>query len=63
MPTSTPSAGDSRELHRTDPNEQRYAVHRFVSCQALGCIDEMGDIVADLDGRRRELFMNRRRQA
>ena len=25
-----------RELHQLDPDEQRYAVHRFVSCQALG---------------------------
>ncbi len=45
-----------RELHEADPNEQRYAVHRFASCQALGRIDEMCDIVADLDGRRRELY-------
>ena len=45
-----------RESHEADPNEQRYAVHRFVSCQALGRIDEMRDIVDDLDGRRRELY-------
>jgi predicted AlkP superfamily phosphohydrolase/phosphomutase/tetratricopeptide (TPR) repeat protein len=45
-----------RELHKHDPDEQRYAVHRFVSCQALGLIDEMRSIVEDLDGRRRELF-------
>jgi tetratricopeptide (TPR) repeat protein len=45
-----------RELHETDPNEQRYAVHRFISCQALGKLDEMAEIVADLDGRRREVY-------
>ena len=43
-----------RELHKGDPDEQRYAVHRFISCQALGRIDEMREIVEDLDGRRRE---------
>jgi hypothetical protein len=31
-------------------------VHLFVSCQALGLIPEMREIVEDLDGRRRELF-------
>jgi predicted AlkP superfamily phosphohydrolase/phosphomutase/Flp pilus assembly protein TadD len=45
-----------RELHRADPDEQRYAVHRFVSCQALGLLDEMSEIVADLDGRRRGVY-------
>ena len=45
-----------RELHQADPNEQRFAVHRFISCQALGLLDEMREIVADLDGRRRELY-------
>jgi tetratricopeptide (TPR) repeat protein len=45
-----------RELHRADPDEQRYAVHRFVSCQALGRRDEMAEIVADLDGRRRAVY-------
>ena len=40
----------------TDPDEQRYAVHRFVSCQALGKLDEMRQIVDDLDGRRRDLY-------
>ncbi len=49
-----------RELHRFDPDEQRYAVHRFVSCQALGLVDEMRSIVEDLDGRRRELFTQAR---
>lgn len=45
-----------RGLHRADPDEQRLAVHRFVSCQALGLLAEMQEIVDDLDGRRRELF-------
>jgi predicted AlkP superfamily phosphohydrolase/phosphomutase/tetratricopeptide (TPR) repeat protein len=45
-----------RELHRADPDEQRFAVHRFVSCQALGLLDEMSAIVADLDGRRRGVY-------
>ncbi len=49
-----------RELHQRDPDEQRYAVHRFVSCQALGLVEEMRSIVADLDGRRRELFVQAR---
>ena len=46
-----------RELHEHDPDEQRYAVHRFVSCQALELDEEMRTIVEDLDGRRRELFL------
>jgi predicted AlkP superfamily phosphohydrolase/phosphomutase/tetratricopeptide (TPR) repeat protein len=45
-----------RELRQADPNEQRFAVYLFVSCQALGIRDEMKDIVDDLDGRRRQLF-------
>ncbi len=45
-----------RELRRKDPDEQRYAVYLFISCQALGLRDEMKEIVADLDGRRRALF-------
>jgi predicted AlkP superfamily phosphohydrolase/phosphomutase/tetratricopeptide (TPR) repeat protein len=49
-----------RELHQFDPDEQRYAVHRFVSCQALGLLDEMRSIVEDLDGRRRDLFTQAR---
>jgi len=44
------------ELCAADPDEQRFAVRRFVSCQALGMRDEMRRIVDDLDGRRRELF-------
>jgi tetratricopeptide (TPR) repeat protein len=46
-----------RELYRTDPDEQRYAVHLFVSCQAFGHIEEMRAVVDDLDGRRRGLFV------
>jgi predicted AlkP superfamily phosphohydrolase/phosphomutase/tetratricopeptide (TPR) repeat protein len=46
-----------RELHRAVPDEQRFAVHRFISCQALGKHDEMREVVADLDGRRRKLFL------
>ena len=44
------------ELYDADPDEQRFAVHLFVSCQALGMIGEMRRIVDDLDGRRRALF-------
>ncbi|HZT29103.1 MAG TPA: alkaline phosphatase family protein [Bryobacteraceae bacterium] len=44
------------ELYKADPDEQRFAVRLFVSCQALGNHEEMRRIVADLDGRRRALF-------
>ncbi len=40
------------ELHAADPDEQRFAVRLFVSCQALGMHEEMRRIVDDLDGRR-----------
>jgi predicted AlkP superfamily phosphohydrolase/phosphomutase/tetratricopeptide (TPR) repeat protein len=40
------------ELHAADPDEQRFAVGLFVSCQALGLLREMRRIVDDLDGRR-----------
>jgi predicted AlkP superfamily phosphohydrolase/phosphomutase/tetratricopeptide (TPR) repeat protein len=50
------AAGILRELRRTDPDEQRFAVHLFLSCQALGWLDEMWEIVEDLDGRRRAVF-------
>ena len=46
-----------RALHEYDTNEQRFAVQRFVSCQALQHTDEMRSIVDDLDGRRRGLFL------
>jgi predicted AlkP superfamily phosphohydrolase/phosphomutase/tetratricopeptide (TPR) repeat protein len=45
-----------RELRQADPDEQRFAVYLFISCQALGLGDEMKEIVDDLDGRRRALF-------
>ena len=44
------------ELYAADPDEQRFAVRLFVSCQALGMHEEMRRIVDDLDGRRRALF-------
>jgi tetratricopeptide (TPR) repeat protein/arylsulfatase A-like enzyme len=44
------------ELYTKDRDEQRFAVHLFVSCQALGMTDAMRGIVDDLDGRRRALF-------
>ena len=44
------------ELSRADPDEQRFAVRLFVSCQALGFEDEMRRIAGDMDGRRRALF-------
>jgi predicted AlkP superfamily phosphohydrolase/phosphomutase/tetratricopeptide (TPR) repeat protein len=45
-----------RDLRRNDPDEQRFAVHLFMSCQALNLVAEMRQIVDDLDGRRRGLF-------
>ena len=45
-----------RELHAADRDEQRFAVRRFVSCQALGMTGEMREVVDDLDGRRRVLY-------
>jgi tetratricopeptide (TPR) repeat protein len=42
-----------RELCKADPDEQRFAVRLFVSCQALGLHDQMKRIVDDLDGHRR----------
>jgi tetratricopeptide (TPR) repeat protein len=50
------AAGIFRELYAKDPNEQRYAVHYFISCQALGQTGEMRRIVDDLGGRRRAVF-------
>jgi len=46
----------ARDLCRRDADEQRYAVKRFVSAQALGFVEEMREIVDDLCGRRRELY-------
>jgi predicted AlkP superfamily phosphohydrolase/phosphomutase/tetratricopeptide (TPR) repeat protein len=44
------------DLWAKDPDEQRYAVRLFVSCQALRITAEMRRIIDDLDGRRRALF-------
>jgi tetratricopeptide (TPR) repeat protein len=44
-------------LYAADPDEQRFAVHLFVSSQALGRIADMRRMVDDLDGRRRALFV------
>jgi len=44
------------ELYRADPDEQRFAVRLFVSCQALGIHEQMRRIVDDLDHRRQALF-------
>jgi predicted AlkP superfamily phosphohydrolase/phosphomutase len=46
-----------RELYDREPDQQRYAVHYFVSCQALGRVEEMRRIVEDLDGPRRRKFI------
>jgi predicted AlkP superfamily phosphohydrolase/phosphomutase/tetratricopeptide (TPR) repeat protein len=40
-------------LHAADPDEQRFAVGLFVSCQALGLIEEMRRIIDHLGGRGR----------
>ena len=40
------------DLYRAVPDEQRFAVRLFVSCQALGLREEMRRIVDDLDSRR-----------
>jgi len=44
------------ELCQACPDEQRFAVRLFVSCQALGMREEMWRIVDDLEGRRRALL-------
>jgi len=44
------------ELCAEDPDEQRFAVRLFASCQALGLHDQMRHIVDDLGGRRRALY-------
>jgi predicted AlkP superfamily phosphohydrolase/phosphomutase/tetratricopeptide (TPR) repeat protein len=46
----------ARDLCLRDPDEQRFALKRFVSCQALGLAAEMREIVDDMDGRRRAAF-------
>ncbi|HUA19540.1 MAG TPA: alkaline phosphatase family protein [Bryobacteraceae bacterium] len=39
------------ELHAADPDDQRFAIGLFTSCQALGFEDEMTRIADDLAGR------------
>ncbi len=39
------------ELHAADPAEQRFAVRLFVSCQALGMVEEMRRIVEEVASR------------
>ncbi len=46
----------ARDLCRRDPDEQRYALKRFLSCQALNLATEMREIVDDMAGRRRRAF-------
>jgi predicted AlkP superfamily phosphohydrolase/phosphomutase/tetratricopeptide (TPR) repeat protein len=48
--------GIARDLCVRNPDEQRYALKRFLSCQALGFVGEMREIVDDMDGRRRALY-------
>ena len=48
----------ARDLCLRDPDDQRYALKRFLSCQALGHVSEMREIVDDMDGRRRPLTHN-----
>jgi predicted AlkP superfamily phosphohydrolase/phosphomutase/tetratricopeptide (TPR) repeat protein len=47
----------ARDLCRRDPDDQRFAVRRFLSCQALGLTAEMREIADDMAGRRREIFL------
>ena len=51
----------ARDLCRRNPDDQRYALNRFLSCQALGYVSEMREIVDDMDGRRHLLTHNRPR--
>jgi predicted AlkP superfamily phosphohydrolase/phosphomutase/tetratricopeptide (TPR) repeat protein len=44
------------ELYEADRDEQRFGVHLFFSCQALGRVDKMSSIVEELDGPRRALY-------
>ena len=46
----------ARDLCGREPDDQRYALKRFLACQALGYTAEMRAIVDDMDGRRREVF-------
>jgi predicted AlkP superfamily phosphohydrolase/phosphomutase/tetratricopeptide (TPR) repeat protein len=38
----------ARDLCRRNPDDQRYALKRFLSCQALGHVSEMREIVDDM---------------
>ena len=46
----------ARDLCLRDPDEQRFALKRFLACQALGHVAEMREIVDDMDLRRRTAF-------
>ena len=46
----------ARDLCKRDPDDQRCAWKRFLSCQALGLPAEMRAIVDDMDGRRRGIY-------
>jgi predicted AlkP superfamily phosphohydrolase/phosphomutase/tetratricopeptide (TPR) repeat protein len=46
----------ARDLSRRDPDNQRYALKHFLSCQALGLTVEMREIADDMGGRRRGVF-------
>ncbi len=40
-----------RELHAADPDDRRFAIRLFTSCQALGLDEEMRGVADDLDRR------------
>lgn len=46
----------ARELCRKNPIDQRYALKRFLACQALGLTEEMRKVVDEMDGPRRKIF-------
>ena len=46
----------ARDLCRRDSDDQRFALKRFISCQALGLTAEMREIADDMGGRRRVVF-------
>jgi len=50
----------ARDLCRRNPVDQRYALRRFLSCQALGLVSEMREIVDEMDGPRRKRFEDTR---
>jgi tetratricopeptide (TPR) repeat protein len=47
----------ARDLCSRNPDDQRYALKRFLSSQALGLVAEMRGIVDDMSGRRRQLYL------